>query len=263
LTVFHWQTKFSHHVATKLPHNTRLNLGEIPLRRHMRHQIIVDSRLRHTSGDFMKQFLRGRTLLALAITTGLSACGGGGGQYDLGGLVSGLTDAAGVTLVNGDKTVTVAANATAYFFQNKLDYGDVFNVTIPTQPVHQTCSLGLSTGSAGTTSTISANLFCQQNAYPVGGTIRGLKAAGLMLNNGSDVSSVTVVTTPPTDPLAFSFPVRVLDGAVYGVTILAQPPGQVCTVAEGTGTGRVGIAAVTSVVVNCVDTPAVPAGPNL
>jgi hypothetical protein len=197
----------------------------------------------------MKNLLSPRTLLALTIATGLTACGAGSKTYDLGGTILNLTDAAGVVLSSNGKTLTVTTGATGFVFPDKLGYGDKFNLAVTTQPIHQTCDFGLSpvTGSAGTTSTTASVLTCIQNSYTVGGAITGLTSAGLVLTNGSDVAS------PAANDTAFAFPTKVNDGATYGVTILTQPPTpkQTCTVTNGTG--RVNLTAVTNVQITCVN----------
>lgn len=78
--------------------------------------------------------------------------------------------------------------------------------------------------------------------YTVGGTVSGLGASGLVLqnNNGDDLS----VTGS-----SFEFDTALDDGSGYAVTVSAQPTGQVCTVTNGSGT--VAGADVTDVVVAC------------
>ena len=60
--------------------------------------------------------------------------------------------------------------------------------------------------------------------------LSGLTADGLVLANGASTAGVVKGST------SFRFTTPVFDGANYGVTVLAQPAGQVCTVANATGT---------------------------
>jgi hypothetical protein len=79
--------------------------------------------------------------------------------------------------------------------------------------------------------------------YSVGGTITGLNASGLVLqvNNGD--------TLPvPANSTGFTFD-GLASGATYDVTINTQPTGESCTVTNGTGI--IGSANVTNVVVTC------------
>ncbi|CAN0412769.1 unnamed protein product, partial [Phaeothamnion confervicola] len=83
---------------------------------------------------------------------------------------------------------------------------------------------------------------CGGARYTIGGSISGLSAAGLMLcNNAADGLPV------PADG-NFSFAARVATGSPYAVTVAAQPAGQSCTVANGTGTAN---ANVNNVAVTC------------
>lgn len=179
--------------------------------------------------------------LALACSIGLAACGGYTG-LTLGGSVSGLTNS-GLVLANGSDTASVPANATSYAFPNQVDVGSNFHVTIKSQPQHMTCVIADITGTVGTTATSNINIACVQNSYTVGGTISGLTAEGSVLINGTDSLTIAANAT------AFTMPSKVADGSVYGITVLTQPTGLNCTVANGTA--YMGAAAVTNVQVTC------------
>ena len=83
------------------------------------------------------------------------------------------------------------------------------------------------------------------NAFAVGGTVRGLRGTGLVLQQGGDGN----LRVAGDGPFAFADPVA--SGAPYAVTILAQPtrPTQTCVVTNGSGT--VAAANITSVQVAC------------
>ncbi len=66
--------------------------------------------------------------------------------------------------------------------------------------------------------------------FPIGGTISGLIANGLVLTDGS---SDTVA--PAADATAFTFPSPLPVGTVFTVTVQSQPTGQTCIVRHGTG----------------------------
>jgi sugar lactone lactonase YvrE len=80
--------------------------------------------------------------------------------------------------------------------------------------------------------------------YTIGGTISGLSAGGLMLNdNGGDTLTVSSGAT------SFMFTTPVASGAAYDVTVNTQPTGETCTATANTGTA---MANVTSVVITCI-----------
>lgn len=89
--------------------------------------------------------------------------------------------------------------------------------------------------------------------YAIGGTVTGLAGSGLRLEN--------VVTGESLAPAngTFAFGTREDSGTRYDVRVATQPenPSQACTVANGTGT--VGSADVTDIVVTCA-TPSTPSG---
>ena len=79
--------------------------------------------------------------------------------------------------------------------------------------------------------------------YTIGGTVSGLTATGLVLqNNGAD--SLTVDADG-----AFIFSSKQDTGTNYNVTVTSQPADQICTVNNGSGT--VASASITNIVVNC------------
>ena len=82
-------------------------------------------------------------------------------------------------------------------------------------------------------------------SYTVGGTVSGLTAGNslTLLNNNTDTLSVRSLGP---DDVMFEFKTRVTAG--YDVTVGAQPSGQTCTVANGSGTAQ---GPVTSVRITC------------
>jgi 6-phosphogluconolactonase len=84
--------------------------------------------------------------------------------------------------------------------------------------------------------------------FTVGGTLTGLNGSGLVLEiNGGDSLAFTVNG-------GFNFGNRLANNAAYSVTVQTQPsnPAQTCTVRNGSGT--VGNASVTNVLVSCKQT---------
>ena len=193
-----------------------------------------------------------RPALVLALALSLASCGGKAG-FTVAGTVSGQLYSGLVLTTNGmDVTVDppVAPVTTAAFsFPNQVSYGDVYNVTVKQQPLHQTCapvSAALATDTAGRLAQISVPFTCALNAYAISGTVTGLTVDGLVLANGSTGGSTTLAT----GATAFALP-AVTFGVTYGVTVLTQPAGLVCSVSPN-GTGVMGDAAVTYIAVTCV-----------
>jgi len=177
---------------------------------------------------------------ALALAAALAACGGKA-QFTVQGSVIGLANT-GLVLANGGDTISVPAGAGTFSFPHQISYGSDYNITIPTQPAHQTCAIGNATGSAGHTVTIQAVVQCTQNAYTLGGQFTGLTPAAdatartVVLINGSAGGTLTVSSaTDGTGMGDFVFGSTVADGQAYGVTILTQPTGLTCTLTNGTG----------------------------
>lgn len=188
-----------------------------------------------------------RAGIAGALALALAACGGTE-EYTISGKIAGLNHP-GLVLSNNGKTISIPANATTFSFPDRVEYGSVYNVEVtPTgQPAHQTCKVFGGNGTAGQTLNVDILVNCQQNAYTIGGTVSGLTADGLVLANGT--SGVLPVFKGLT---TFNFGPNqmVADGSTYGVTVLTQPTGLHCTVANGVGT--MGEANVTNMAVTCV-----------
>ena len=184
--------------------------------------------------------ISGICVLALALL--LASCKGPTKQtYTVGGTVSGLTGTGLVLQNNGGDNLAISANG-AFTFSTALASGATYRVTVLTQPSGQSCTVANGTG------TLSANVTnvavnCVGNTFTVGGAVSGLTGTGLVLqNNGGNDLAISAGG-------AFTFSTAIAGGGAYSVTVLTQASGQVCTVANGTGTLS---ANVTNVAVNCV-----------
>ncbi|MDN2704399.1 hypothetical protein O0881_20675 [Janthinobacterium sp. SUN100] len=185
-----------------------------------------------------------RPLAALLLTLGLAACGGKA-SYDVSGTISGLRNE-GLILANGGEDLTVEAGKTSFTFKKRIDYGTEYNITFKQQPAHMTCGISGGSGSAGHYINISAAVTCLQNRYTVGGTISGLTVDGLVLINGS------TITTVAKDATTFTMTDTVAYGDTYGISVSeTQPKGLLCSVQPGTGGGTMGEANVTTVKIVC------------
>jgi 6-phosphogluconolactonase (cycloisomerase 2 family) len=203
---------------------------------------------------------RCRRGFALLLVGTLAACGGGGGggggggttppppaTYTVGGTVSGLTGSGLVLQVNGGDNLTVAANATSFVFSTAIASGSAYAVTVSTQPSGENCSVTSGSGTVGSANVTSVAIACTAavaGKFTIGGTITGLTASGLKLeDNGGD--SLTVAANAKT----FAFVTPIATGAAYAVTVATQPTGETCAVTNGSGT--VGTADITTVSIVC------------
>ena len=207
------------------------------------------------------KFISIRHALALALALTLSACGGGKATFTIAGTANNLQYGPLVLTTNG-QDVSVNPDATVkppildaatnpppvvqWQFAKQIEYGDVYNVSIKANPPHQDCSVTqpFNTDSAGHLASINIPVSCSLQQHLLGGTITGLTADGLVLTNGS------VTFAAPNATTGFTFGVPVQFGDTYGVTVLSNPAGLACTVANGAGT--MGDADVSNVAVTCV-----------
>lgn len=202
--------------------------------------------------------------LALALALSLASCGGGGdddNNYSIKGTVQGVVYPGLVLSTNGqDLAIAPPAKAgdpVEFTFANRLGYGDEFNIVKKTDPLHQTCGVNPQFprsvyGTGGELAQINARFVCVVNSYNIGGKITGLTAAntGLQLTNGSSGGSIVPAPDANGAAIEYTMPIKVEFGVTYGVTIVTQPVGRFCTVANATGT--MGDAPVTNIDITCV-----------
>lgn len=127
-------------------------------------------------------------------------------------------------------------------FENALEADTEYYVLIPATAFEDAAGNSY----AGISSTTELS-FTTAGAptYSVEGTVSGLTALGLLLQNnaGDDLDVFTNGN--------FLFDTRLDDGSAYAVTVLTNPPGQTCNVTNGSGT--IASADVTDVTVICTD----------
>jgi len=162
--------------------------------------------------------------------------------YSVSGNITALT-AGGLTLGASGNAVAVPAGATTFQLPNLFAAGAAYQVRVLAQPQGQTCSVAAGAGTIGSASITTVQVTCSVNSYSVGGTITGLDAGGLVLDDGTD--SVTI----PIGTSTFTFPSKIASGAAYAVTIQVQPTGPACQLINATGT--VAASSITTVMVVC------------
>ena len=190
-------------------------------------------------------------ILAIVVpimAAGLSACGVGGStsiSYSVGGTVSGLGSGKSVILQNnsGDD-LTVSANG-SFSFATRLLSGGGYDITVLTQPVDQTCTVGNGTGAVFGADVTDVTVNCTTATHTVGGTVSGLGSGKsvVLQNNGGDDLTVSADG-------GFTFATPVVSGAAYNVTVLTPPTQQSCTVTNASGAATSDIS---SVAVVCRD----------
>jgi hypothetical protein len=187
-----------------------------------------------------------RRLGLLVVVFVMAACSGENEPlptYTIGGTVSGL-DGTVVLLNNGTDQVSVSGVG-GFTFATPIKRGQSYSVTIDTQPTNQRCTVANATGIAAedVTNVLVNCIDTSIPTYTIGGTAVGVKGQ-LVLRNGPEL-------LPVNSPGPFTFATRVVSGTSYSVTIETQPDNQSCHV--GNGSGTVGTANVTDIVVTCRD----------
>jgi hypothetical protein len=166
-------------------------------------------------------------------------------RYFVGGTVIGLTGAGLVLQNNNVDDLVVNANG-PFKFAAALASNANYSVTVRTHPPGQNCAVKNAVGVTAAADVPNIEVSCAANQFTLGGTISGLRGAGLtLLVNGGD--ALKVINDGP-----FAFPTALTTGTAYEVKVGAQPgnPTQECTLANATG--AIARANVTGVVVTCV-----------
>jgi N-acetylneuraminic acid mutarotase len=167
--------------------------------------------------------------------------------YQVGGTLSGLLAGRSIVLQdNGGSSTLVSANG-AFVFATPVASGSGYSVTILTQPVGQTCSVAMGSGTVAGANVTGVGVNCSDNTYNIQVTVSGLLTGRsvVLQNNGAD--SLTIATNN-----TYNFSAPVASGSAYNVTVFTQPAGETCAVSNGTGT--VAGANVTGIDVVCTPT---------
>jgi len=175
--------------------------------------------------------------------------------YSVGGVVSGLNGT--LQLVNNSHDVVMVSANGAFTFPTSLFDQAAYNVVLShPQPDGQTCTITHAAGTIEAANVASVHVACMNEpvpmssppapTYTVGGRLSGLNSGTLVLANG-------LQSLPLTGNGVFAFPIPVVTGSPYAVTVVTQPAGLKCTVANGMGT-VVPNANVTDVSITCAAT---------
>jgi 6-phosphogluconolactonase (cycloisomerase 2 family) len=168
-------------------------------------------------------------------------------EFNVGGTVTGLAGSGLVLQISGGNNLALGANG-SFTFATAIPSGNIYSVTVLTQPSNPTQVCTVSNGTGIVTAPV-ANVAVSCTTPPpptftIGGTVSGLAGSGLVLqNNGGNNLAVGVNGS-------FTFTTALPSASSYAVTVLTQPgsPAQTCAVGNGTGTAT---ANVTNVTVTC------------
>jgi hypothetical protein len=111
-----------------------------------------------------------------------------------------------------------------------INAGASYGVSIASQPIGLTCSISNASGTMSSSGITNVSVNCSPISYSVGGSISGLNASGLILQNGSDTLSIGSGSNSFTLPTALAY------GGNYSISIASQPSGESCSVANSNGT---------------------------
>ena len=161
-------------------------------------------------------------------------CSIGSGNV-ISGQVTGLLGSGLVLQDNGADNTAVKLNG-GFTFPTTITSGATYNVTILTQPSGpaQTCTVASGSGTAqANVGTVVVT--CSSGTLSLGGSVSGLSGSGLTLGN-SDGDTVSISADG-----SFTFPILLVSGQTYNVTILTQPtnPTPACTIWSPANPARV------------------------
>jgi environmental stress-induced protein Ves len=182
------------------------------------------------------------------ITTVVVSCSTS--DFTVGGTIDNLAGSGLVLQNNGGGDVRLDSGATTFTFA-PAPSGTQYNVTVAAQPTGpaQACTVANPSGTLGGENVTNVLVSCVTTEFSIGGTVTGLNGSGLQLqNNGGEVLSIAA-----NGP--FKFPTSLPNGASYSVIVVNQPntPNQACLATNGVGV--VNSADVTTIQVDCVDSP--------
>ncbi len=170
-----------------------------------------------------------------------------GATYTVGGTVGGLVGSGLVLSLNGGaQSLAVAANG-SFVFPNGLPGGATYAVTVDAQPEGQVCSVANGSGTIAGANVDNVSVTCVVALnYTVGGTVSNLIGNGLVLSLNDGAQLLPIAANG-----AFTFPVALIDGSSYFVSIDTQPSVSTCFVANAMG--MIAGADVDNVMVFCHD----------
>ncbi len=167
--------------------------------------------------------------------------------HSVAGSITGLATAGLVLQMNGADDLSIAANSTSFEFETPVAAGSGYHVTVLNQPAGLACTVNNGSGGNINADVSNVQVVCSTTALTIGGSVGGLAATGLVLqNNGAD--DLTIAPNAS----SFRFAAPVAQNGTYDVTILTQPAGQTCSIIDGAGSA---VTNVTNIAVTCANVP--------
>ena len=172
--------------------------------------------------------------------------------YSIGGNISGLTGTVVLRPFTYGDDQGFSANG-AFTFAEQTAGGNLYAVSVVTQPDGQTCVVTQGAGTMPNANVTNVVVTCTNNppppvTYTIGGNVTGLTGGTMQLDLQYPGGMGTTIPVTANGPFNFD-PDKVAAGNTYSVTVSTQPAGQNCSVTNGAGTAN---ANVTNVAVNCV-----------
>ncbi|MFO1393136.1 MAG: hypothetical protein U1F09_05140 [Steroidobacteraceae bacterium] len=167
-------------------------------------------------------------------------------SYTVGGTITGLTGSVVLTIDSRWADPQTFTTNGPFTFSDSVIDGGSYNVEVVTQPAGRTCTVTNGSGAPSANVTnVAVDCVDSSALYSVGGTITGLTANGLTLEDnlpGSQAVAANATT--------FVLPNKVQTNYEYNVGIATQPTGQTCVITKSHGV--VANADVTNVKVECI-----------
>ncbi len=157
-------------------------------------------------------------------------------SYSVGGVVNGLDGT--LVIDNNGSEISITESGT-FVFPDRYPGGTTYDVVIVSQPEHQLCTITNGTGIVSVYDVSNISIQCEYVQYTLSAVVENLQG-NLVLKNDNDILAIS-------DDGVYTFPTPITYLYPYAVTILSEPPGQVCNIPERTGT----IYGDTSVEVTC------------
>jgi len=180
--------------------------------------------------------------------------------YSIGGIVTGLTSADTVVLLNngGDSLSITGTAAIAvdvpFTFSTKLSKGETFNVTVQTQPASKSCVVGANIGTVVDSNITTVKVNCTSVSYLIGGSVAGIVVTGTGLTLQNSINGGATVENTVVSAASYNFPTTLTSGQTYSVSILSQPtnPSQNCTMDVPANSSGTAVADVSNVNLTCL-----------
>jgi N-acetylneuraminic acid mutarotase/ribosomal protein S11 len=150
--------------------------------------------------------------------------------YNIGVAVSGVLRSGLVLQDNGGDNLTVLANG-SFNFATPIASGSAYAVTLLTQPAGEICAVSNGSGTVVAANLVGIAVVCTPINYSIGGSLSGLLANNSVILQDNGGNSTTLSANG-----SYTFSGQIASGSPYAVTVSTQPPGQSCSVTNGSGT---------------------------